>query len=326
EFNHAGVPKIREELSKHYYWPGMDRDIGSYISTCEICLQVKPNAGKSYKHTGSLTKSLTKPMERLYFDVTHPHSLLGPVLTIIDGFSRYAFAFELVSGENTNSVIKVFTFYFSLYPLPQEVFCDNSAVFKSARLQRYFTERNVRLRYSIPNQPETNGVVERYHRLLRQSILCLQLQYQQHHLQANHRLVVSWLARAVHVHNSISHSVSHRTPASLFFGNSLLWNSVNEAMQKDAPKNNDNNRLSLSVGDLVLKKVKYSAFPQTTPLFGAKRFVVSRILSPSRIEIVSLDDNNEAKVVHPSQVRLLPPSADIEDDDTIARKKTTIKS
>ncbi|KAF4745516.1 hypothetical protein FOZ63_011743, partial [Perkinsus olseni] len=76
EFNHAGVPKIREELSKHYYWPGMDRDIGTYISTCEICLQVKPNTSKSYKHTGSLTKSLTKPIERLYFDVTHPHSLL----------------------------------------------------------------------------------------------------------------------------------------------------------------------------------------------------------------------------------------------------------
>jgi len=38
---HAGQFKTLELVSRNYWWPNMSRYIGQYISTCDLCLQMK---------------------------------------------------------------------------------------------------------------------------------------------------------------------------------------------------------------------------------------------------------------------------------------------
>ncbi|KAA0067054.1 putative Retrotransposon protein [Cucumis melo var. makuwa] len=39
---HPGSTKMYRTLKKHYWWPGMKREIADYVAKCLICQQVKP--------------------------------------------------------------------------------------------------------------------------------------------------------------------------------------------------------------------------------------------------------------------------------------------
>ena len=38
---HPGLTKMYQDLKKIFWWPGMKRDIASYVERCAICQQVK---------------------------------------------------------------------------------------------------------------------------------------------------------------------------------------------------------------------------------------------------------------------------------------------
>ncbi|GKF12245.1 putative reverse transcriptase domain-containing protein [Tanacetum coccineum] len=44
---HPGVDKMYYDLRNRYWWPGMEKDIGEYVSKCLTCLKVKAEHQKA---------------------------------------------------------------------------------------------------------------------------------------------------------------------------------------------------------------------------------------------------------------------------------------
>ena len=35
--SHLGIAKIRNKLLEHFYWPGVEKDVKTLCSSCQIC-------------------------------------------------------------------------------------------------------------------------------------------------------------------------------------------------------------------------------------------------------------------------------------------------
>lgn len=47
---HFGIDKIREVISRKYYWSSLRKDIKAYIKCCDICLGLKVVKSKPYSN------------------------------------------------------------------------------------------------------------------------------------------------------------------------------------------------------------------------------------------------------------------------------------
>ncbi|KAF4651329.1 hypothetical protein FOL47_000485, partial [Perkinsus chesapeaki] len=272
--NHLGIKATRSEICKSYFWPGMSSDIVNFIAACPVCLVVKP-PNRSVGHHGRIGSQVNQPLDRIYIDVTHPHRLLRPVLTVMDAFSRLVFAFELKHGESSRDVVEALNVIFRLHPGIKEIYCDNGQAFKSTEFINFIKSKNAFIKYSVPHQPQTNGVIERFHRLLRQSILCQQLTNHPPSSAGSlsHNEVLRWMNNAVHIYNSIPHGSHGLTPATLFYATPSTWCKVSRSLRSSQNVKSDHIIGDKPPGSIVILRRKYSAFPSTTAFFGPTFYV-----------------------------------------------------
>ena len=45
---HFGIDKKKELVGRKYYWPGLKRDVESYVRGCDVCLALKAVRHKPY--------------------------------------------------------------------------------------------------------------------------------------------------------------------------------------------------------------------------------------------------------------------------------------
>lgn len=95
----------------------------------------------------------------------------GP-LTLIDAFSRFCIACELVDEATSDSVMRVLDRAFREYGLPAAIRSDNGPPFASTgaggltRLAVWLLRLGIRLERITPGKPQENGRLERFHRTL----------------------------------------------------------------------------------------------------------------------------------------------------------------
>ena len=54
---HSGSTKMYRDLKKHFWWPGMNRDVIEYVARCLTCQQVKVE----HRRPGGMLQSLDIP-------------------------------------------------------------------------------------------------------------------------------------------------------------------------------------------------------------------------------------------------------------------------
>ncbi len=99
-------------------------------------------------------------------------------LTILDDHSRFSIILEACTNERETTVRALFIKAFERYGLPEQMNFDNGPPWGSIfRVCRYTTlsiwliEHGVRVTYSRPAHPQTNGKDERFHRTLKLELL-----------------------------------------------------------------------------------------------------------------------------------------------------------
>jgi hypothetical protein len=130
---HLGLAKTLHRLSKVFYWPSIRPDVAKYVTKCDVCQRAKPAQNTRVGLHNS--QIVTKPMERIFIDIVGPivRSRQGnlALLVVLDGFSKFVAMYRVRKITSDAVVSCLVGRYFPCFGIPNCIFSDNAAVFKS---------------------------------------------------------------------------------------------------------------------------------------------------------------------------------------------------
>ncbi|GAA53165.1 retrovirus-related Pol polyprotein from transposon 17.6 [Clonorchis sinensis] len=185
-------------------------DVKRVISSCKVCAELKP---RFWKSSGKLIKA-TQPFERLSLDFKGPlpsNTRNRYLLTIIDEFSRFPFAFACADITSA-TVIDCLTQIFCLFGMPAYIHSDRGSSFMSSEINSFLLEKGVAMSHTSAYNPQCNGQVERLNGTLWKTI---SLALKSHNLPPSHWESV--LSDALHSLRSLLCTATNCTPHERLF-------------------------------------------------------------------------------------------------------------
>lgn len=169
---HPGIRATRKLIAARYFWPKMNKDLNLWTKSCIPCQK-----SKIHRHIKSPHGAFEIPSGR--FDHVHI-DLVGPlpqsngctyILTIVDRFTRWPEAYPL-RDISASSVAKTFVKNFvSRFGCPNIITSDRGGQFESnvfTEMAKWLGTSHIR---TTSYHPQSNGMVERFHRHLKQSLI-----------------------------------------------------------------------------------------------------------------------------------------------------------
>lgn len=158
--SHGGICKTLELIRRHFYWPGMVRDVRKYLNGCEVC--------KSTKHPNFVMKPpmgnqviAVRPFQRLYIDLLgpYPRSKSGFIglLIVLDQLTKFHWLYPL--RKFTSSKIQEYleSQIFHVYGVPEEIISDNGSQFKAGEFDAFLTSYGIRHVFTAVYSPQANA-------------------------------------------------------------------------------------------------------------------------------------------------------------------------
>lgn len=171
--SHPSGRSTLQQIAQKFVWPSMSKDVKEWSRTC-----LASQRSKIHRHNHLPPDKIIVPdtkFEHVHLDIVGP---LPPskghrfILTMIDRFTRWP---EAVSIEDTtvDTVAKTFfTHWISRFGSPRLITTDQGTQFEaqffSALASLVGTERYRTTAY----HPESNGIIERWHRSLKTALTC----------------------------------------------------------------------------------------------------------------------------------------------------------
>ncbi|GBO41047.1 Transposon Tf2-11 polyprotein, partial [Araneus ventricosus] len=207
---HFGVRKTFEFIRHKYQWRGMYLDTKNFCEHCEKCLENKPKA--KLTQTQMIPKRNLAPGQCIAIDIVGklPRSTDNKnfILTIIDHYSRYLEAYPL-QNITSRTIINCLNKYFANFGLPKFLITDNATNFISNEMVEFLDRLNIQHRKSSIYYPMANGLLERAHRTMKESLASM--------WESTFQWSDKLLFFKLYYNNSI-HSVTKFAPAEIFFG------------------------------------------------------------------------------------------------------------
>ena len=176
QFGHPGVLRLSHLLratGDTSLINNVDEVCHNVISNCRVCAEVKP---QWINISSNQVITSTAPWQRLSIDfmTNKPPSCEGfsNLLTVVDEFSRYPFAFP-TRDRSASTVVKCLEQLFILFGPPTSIHSDNGAEFRSDELKSFLASWGVHQSHTSPYNPAGNGQVERYNGIIWKTVQSL---------------------------------------------------------------------------------------------------------------------------------------------------------
>lgn len=170
---HPGVKQSRRIISRQCTWPNMSGMIQEFVKGCRRCqvskvtvhnrppLQhfVLPNARFSHVHVdfvGQLPDS---------------HNGNQFLFTCIDRYTRFPIAVPTKHATAEAALEAFFLQWVALFGLPEHLTSDQGPCFRSLQWKGVLQQYNIVNHQSTSYHPEANGMIERWHRSLKSSLI-----------------------------------------------------------------------------------------------------------------------------------------------------------
>lgn len=170
--SHPGVRATKRLVSSRYIWPGLNKQVTAWAKACPACQRSKVQV-----HTKPEVKQFHATNAR--FETVHI-DIVGPLpqdhgykylLTCIDRFSRWV---EAVPLQNITAQLvskKFIEFWVARYGVPKLLIADNGTQFTSTEFKNLASLIGCQIQHTTPYHPEGNGLLERWHRTLKHSLM-----------------------------------------------------------------------------------------------------------------------------------------------------------
>jgi len=208
---HGGCRATLRLIKSRYCWPDMNRQITLWTRGCEPCQRAKVN-----KHISSSVTPFAPPERRF----GHIHvDLVGPLppsngcrylLTVVDRFTRWPEAWP-IDNISAHAVARlIVTNWIARFGVPDVITTDQGRQFESDLFRSLVTTFGIQHIRTSPYHPQSNGMVERFHRTLKSALTAHETP------QWSVKLPVVLLA----LRSTVKAGADH-TPAELVYGTTL---------------------------------------------------------------------------------------------------------
>lgn len=162
---HFSQKKTKQRIRSAFFWPNLAGDVKKYCQSCHSCQMFSNRRITDRVPITPLTRP-QEPFEVVYLDCIgpiEPTSARGHryALCLIDLCTRWPEVIPLRS-LTAQATCQALLEVFPRFGTPQLICCDQGTNF-TATLTRELAERlGIRMRFSTPEHPQSNGIVERW--------------------------------------------------------------------------------------------------------------------------------------------------------------------
>ncbi|CAI5689948.1 unnamed protein product [Oreochromis niloticus] len=212
--SHQGIVRTKQRLRDLYWWPKMDSQVPSAITSCLLC---QSNDKTTHTNPAAL-QPIPLPdglWKKLGLDIVGPFDTAIPacryVITLTDYYSKCPeLAFS--PSATTDDVIQFLSSVFSHHGNPENIVIDNGTQFTSVMFTSFLQSRGISHSRTSVYYPAANGAIERFHRALR---TCIQTAIQQS--KPWKATVLDWLQ----VYRATPHATTSLSPYELLYGRKM---------------------------------------------------------------------------------------------------------
>ena len=168
---HPGTRASVRLLSSRFIWHGLSWDVSAWAHACIACQRAKV-----HRHTNSGVDHIPMPDSR--FESIHV-DLVGPLppsqgythlLTVVDRFTRWLEAIPITDTTTQGVAKALIASWVSRFGMPAVIISDRGPQFVSQLWTEIAQLLGVELRQTAAFHPQSNGMVERFHRQLKASL------------------------------------------------------------------------------------------------------------------------------------------------------------
>ena len=213
---HQAAKATTARLIRRFFWPGLKRDVRLYVACCPVCEEFlhstrSPKAGLHPMDVGGRGDCLA--MDIVGGGESLPLTARGSkyILTLVDCFTRYAFAIPLNDQSSEAVVNAVIGNYITVHGTPRRILTDQGKCFESALFLSFCKFFRISKIRTSGYRPQSNGICERFNQTLKRS-LCKSLSKS---LQPSWDLYLNFVTFS---YNTSIHSSTGFSPHYLTFG------------------------------------------------------------------------------------------------------------
>lgn len=169
--SHGGRSATLRLIKARFCWPNMDREIAQWTRCCEQCQR-----SKVHRHTVSPITPFAPPERRF----GHIHvDLVGPLppsngnkflLTCIDRVTRWPEAWPLENMSAHAVAVALTTNWIARFGVPDTITTDQGRQFEADLFRSLTATFGIQHIRTSPYHPQANGMVERWHRVLKSAL------------------------------------------------------------------------------------------------------------------------------------------------------------
>ena len=256
--SHAGAEKVTKYMADNFDMNNIKESVKETIKLCEACQRSKVVTTKTKEETIKLIA--TEPGEKIYIDICGPLNETFRkkryIIGIIDHFSRYI-SLTAISRQDEETIKEIIMNKWILkLGAPKEIHVDCGKAFESKGLREFAKSMEIELIFSSPYHHNTNGMIERQFRTIRDLINASIKEKKQKDWEAI-------LPEIEFTMNATFQKTIGRSPAEIMFGRKICrerWYGNNQSRQQELPTTEQDiaypTRRSFDIGDEVLVEVE----------------------------------------------------------------------
>lgn len=171
DLGHRNSKDIILEIRKKYWFPNMGKIVKDVLTICEPCqIHGKPSSQQNLPLTHV---PRGKPFVKWGLDFVGPLTKTANknqyLVTAIDYGTGWAYA-NPIASTSASAIILLLKEIIRNHGVPSEIMTDNGSEFLSREFQNYLVQNNIKHNKTTPYHPQANGLVERFHGTLMNSL------------------------------------------------------------------------------------------------------------------------------------------------------------